>query len=207
MGRNVVLWSGGADSTSLLDHYAGVSCRDYPVVALVVEHSKISPIFARAQQKARAEYAKLAKRRGFHLLIQTVKTSGNFEFGLNDSCRYYVPQPIVWLNAISQVVKDGDTVFMGYIGGDLFWHFKDRFEAVFKAFCVLKGIDASLEYPLEFQRKSDILAKLKRQKIPARCWFSCERTTDGKPCGICSKCQEVNDARDLMKKRKKGEVE
>ena len=203
MGRNVVLWSGGADSTHVLNHYAGVSSEDYPVIALSVSrHRYLSKMFLKAQDEARKRYLAWAEKKGYHIRHYQISMTGNFEFGV---CK--VPssaQSVMWLSAIFHVVADGDDVLVGYIEKDGFWHFRYLFEEVFNAMCVLKGIAAKLKYPAEWHDKAKILELLKKDKVPNNCWFSCESTKNGKACGECYKCREITEAKQKLLKDKKG---
>jgi 7-cyano-7-deazaguanine synthase in queuosine biosynthesis len=192
---NLVLWSGGADSTYLLDRWARVSSEHYPVRAVtVIEHPKLSKPFLKAQRAAQLEYLAHARKKGYHIKHEIVRVQGSFAWGVEGNSGDHgrpTAQSLMWLHAIGQVIGDEDKVIVGYIRGDAFWHFRDEFEATFKAMCKLKGVQAELRYDLEWQYKADILRLLKKAKIPQRCWFSCESTTDGKPCGACSKCDEI----------------
>jgi|GEM_PF-4650122 len=198
-GRNIVVWSGGADSTLVLNDYAGVSSEDYPVVALsVAGHRFLGSEFLKAQGKAQAEYLKLAKKRGYHIRHEKILFSGNYDWGVKKNCRddgAPSAQSVMWLSAVMNVVGEGDKVHFGYIKGDCFWHYREQFEAAFGALCALKGVKAKLNYRLEWERKGDVLRRLKGAKIPQRCWFSCEYTKNGKPCGSCAKCDEIKMAK------------
>lgn len=200
MARNIVIWSGGADSTYVLDHWAGASSEDHPVIALTVnEHPKLSKPFLERQRQARREYLVVAKKRGYHIKQQNVDVRGQFDWGLKVNIGDHgcpTAQLIMWLSALAQVVGDGDTVLFGYIRTDAFWHSRELFETAFDTLCKLKGVKATLRYELEWQYKADVLRMLNGARIPQRCWFSCEDVgKDGKACGHCSKCDEVADAK------------
>jgi len=198
-GRTVVVWSGGADSTCLLNHYAGVSSEDWPIVALsVVAYPHISRPLLQKQAEVQKRYLEWAKRRGYHIKHHTMRVTGSFGYGREGNA----PQPSLWLAALSQILDERDRVMMGYIRTDDVWHCMSEFRDVFDAFCKLKEFKhAKLEFPFEWEHKVDILRRLKKGKVPDRCWFSCDHTKDGKPCGQCSKCDELAAARALLKKQ------
>ena len=202
---NVVLWSGGADSTFVLHQYAGVSCEDYPVRAFsVCSHPYLSKPFMRAQESSKRNYLKLAKRRKYHIRYERFLVGGNWSWGkIDDSFGHSTEQTLVWVSSLVQALNHGDTVLLGYIRGDCFWHIRNKFEAAFRSLCDLKGVSVSLKYPVEYNYKSDILLKLKEEKVSDSCWFSCEDTQDGKPCGVCSCCIEIADARSSRRYDKK----
>ena len=194
---NVVIWSGGADSTWVLDHYAGVSSEDFPIRAVsIVAHPNLNKEFLKAQSIAQKNYLVLAKKRGYHIEHEKVSVRGNLKWGNPpDSFIHASGQPVMWLSALIQAVGDGDRALLGYIRGDCFWHIRDKFEGAFNAMCALKGVKAELSYPVEYQHKAGVLRKLKEAKIPDRCWFSCDQTTDGRPCNKCSKCDDIKNAK------------
>lgn len=182
----------------MLHHWAGSSSEDYPVFAVTVQHHRhLSKPFMKAQHYAQLQYLALATKKGYHIRHEVVRVDGNFSWGVDENngpkgrgCP--TAQAIMWLYAIMQVVGDGDKVLVGYIKGDSFWHYRDEFVKTFDAMCKLKGVRATLVYDLEWLTKPDILRLLNNAKIPQRCWFSCERVdNDGKPCGSCSKCDEI----------------
>lgn len=192
--RNVVLWSGGADSTAVLNHWGGVSCEDYPIVALsIVAHPCLNEHQIKKQNEVQARYLKHAKRKGYHIKHMKMEFSGDFSWKDTAS-----PQPCMWLSALLQVIQDGDTVFCGYIRSDCVWHRIHEFKSIFSASCALKEIDATLKFPWEWERKVDILRRLRKGKVPDSCWFSCDDTNNGRACRKCSKCKEVSDARKAL---------
>lgn len=194
---NIVLWSGGADSTWLLHHYAGASSEDHRVRALTIaKHHYLSKPFLTAQGWAQLNYLALAKERGYHISHEKIEVDGDWTWGESSiSFKHNPAQPLMWLSALAQAMGDGDTVLMGYIRGDCFWHFRDKFEAAFRAICDLKGVKATLEYPIEYQYKADILRELNKERIPDSCWFTCEDTQNGTPCGKCTNCEAISEAK------------
>jgi len=196
--RYLVAWSGGADSTLLLDWYAETSSKVQQVVALsVTGHPHLFAEFVKKQNEVQKRYLKHLRRKGYHVQHQRMEMSGTFSFG--EPKTDAIAQPLVWLSTIVQVVQDGDRVLMGYIRDDCFWHNRHLFEKAFHSLCRLKGVDVKLEYPLEWEEKVGVLRRLKRGKVPDSCWFSCEKTKNGKPCGKCSKCLEIKRARKTLK--------
>lgn len=192
---NIVLWSGGADSTLVLHQYAGASAEDYPVRAISVKsHPYLGSPFMAAQNKARGLYLDFAKGRGYHIKHEEVDVSGDFEF-LTAEHGEYLAQPIMWLSVLFQVVGNEDNVLLSYIKSDIFWHRRHEFEEAFKALLKLKNIKATIEYPVEFYEKADVLRELKREKVPNNAWFVCESTTNGELCGQCCKCDEIKYAK------------
>jgi 7-cyano-7-deazaguanine synthase in queuosine biosynthesis len=197
MGRNVVIWSGGVDSTWVLDHYAGVSSEDYPVVALsVAKHPNLSREHLCVQNEVQKRYLKHAKKKGYHIKHEIVSVSGSFL--LYADTEKGLGQPLIWYSCLLPCVKDGDVVHFGYVRNDCFWHNRAVFENAFDSLCKLKGIEASLNYPLEWDRKVDVLERLRKAKVPNNCWGSCDYPKGKRSCGVCSKCESITDGRAKM---------
>jgi 7-cyano-7-deazaguanine synthase in queuosine biosynthesis len=201
----LVAWSGGADSTAVLQHYAEASSQDYPVRAISIAwHPQLRLKFMQAQAAARKQYLKWAKARGYHLRSERMYWVGSFQMMVGrEGWEAPTSQPTLWLSALLQVVGEGDTVLMGYIQHDSFWHTRHLFEAAFAAGCALKGVTAELKFPGEWWSKADVLDRLRKARVPDRCWFTCEQTQDGKPCGVCAKCRELAAGRAELAMRAK----
>lgn len=189
----VVIWSGGADSTAMLDYFAGVSCKDYPVRAVsVVSHPYMRKEFMRCQTVAQKEYLKLAKKRGYWIDHERIRMSGNFKVEFPEES---MPQQMcVWLGTIMPCVSDGDEVAFGYIKPDCMWHYRSEFVSAFHAMCAIKGVSAKVEFPFEWSEKYQIFDMLKSAGIPGRCWWSCDHPVGGKKCGECQKCKKEKGA-------------
>jgi len=198
----LVAWSGGADSTAVLQHYAEASSQDYPTRAIsIAGHPQLNKKFMHAQEWARVNYLAWAKKRGLHIRHERIHMAGNFELRTTGEEQWRA-QPLLWLSVLLQAVGDGDEVLLGYIRNDGFWHVRHLFEAAFAAGCALKGVTATLTFPGEWWTKADVLERLRKARVPDRCWFTCEQTQDGKPCGACSKCKEVAAGRAELAERK-----
>jgi len=195
VNRYVIPWSGGLDSTVVLDDYAATSSKLYKVIAVSVSgHPNINKHQMIAQNKAQKNYMVYAKRRGYHIEHRKIKILGKGEW---DGRGDVVAQSILWLSALTPTLRDGDKILFPYIQNDCFWHYKDKFEAIFNAICSMKDVKVTFEYPLEWCTKYDVLSK--GRFIPKKCWFSCDRTKNSKPCGKCDKCNEIKKAYERLK--------
>lgn len=197
MAKEIVLWSGGADSTEILTWLASASSECYPKIALSVTgyNGQINKKQLMGQNAAQIRYLKWANKKGYHIKHERIAMTGSFVARGDPAQKMAMAQPVVWLSAVINVVDEGDTIYMGYNRGSSFWHNRSLFEDAFHAVCRLKGIKAKLEYPLEWDFKADILRKLRKKKVPNNCWFSCDKTEDGKACGECSKCKKMAEAK------------
>lgn len=188
---NVIVWSGGADSTALLDHYAGTSSEDYPVKAISIsKHPNLVKKQTEYEGKARKRYLELAKARGYWIEHEEIEFGDGFSaHGPKDDGP--PGQLMMWMCAITPCVSDGDRVMFAYIRGDAMWHYKHEFVSAFDAIMDLKGVKATLEFPFEWMTKKEVFEHLKKAKISSKYWWSCERPrVDGTRCGRCHKCKE-----------------
>lgn len=203
MGSYLIAWSGGADSTALLRQYAAFCSVNFPARAITIaRHPNLGSQPLRAQGMAQARFLRWAKARGLHIRHERMAVTGCFHFGdIPKAWGNPTGQPTIGLAALMQAVGDGDEVLMGYVKQDCFWHYRPMFEAAFEAACRLKGVHATLAFPLEWKEKVDVLASLRAARVPDACWFSCENTKTGRPCGTCSKCREIRAAREESKRR------
>ncbi len=189
---HVVVWSGGADSTALLEYYSQSSCKAYPVIALTVRGMlNINPGQFVNQRIVQERFKRWAKRHGRHIEYSVI-TIGKAPIPCNS-------QSIWWLCHLFPYIRQNMIVHFGYIRGDDFWHFKGRFVQAFNALCVVgsekdEPNKAKLEFDYEWTRKKEVLVKLREAKVPGNCWWTCEGSTSKKACGKCNKCRELADA-------------
>lgn len=206
---NVVIWSGGMDSTLILDYYGGFSSKEYPVIALSVEkHPNIDQKHLMYQLNAQIRYLNHAKKKGYHIKHQRIKVDCEFSDKLHfeQSNDIGTGQPFVWLCNIVQFLKDGDDVFFGYIRNDCFWHNKDKFEKAFNSLVDLRSIKVQLKYPYEWHHKYDILEELEKRKIPRNCYVTCDEPKKGEACGYCSKCVTFKNAEIELKEKNERQI-
>lgn len=193
--KYLVVWSGGADSTAMLNYYAGISSEDYPIRAITIsDHRYIDKRQMECQRRAQDRYLKFSKEKGYWINQEVMTIGGDFWMNTPESGN--PQQPIMWLSAACQVVNDKETVLFSYIKQDCLWHFKREFEDAFKGLCDLRGVDAKLEFPFEWKTKGEVLELLEKDGVPESCWWSCEHPrVDYSRCGVCEKCKEVRNIR------------
>lgn len=198
-GRDLVVYSGGADSTLLLDRLASQTDRTDPVIALAVDHHpQLNSNQLEGQRYARFAYLQWAEKHGRKIKLVTLGVHGpdSGVEGVN-------PQALVWFSMVMPYVRDRDCVHLGYIKADEFWHGREVFETAFKAVCALKGIAATLHYDLEWSSKLDVVSALSARRVPKRCVWTCEEPRRGATapleCGRCEKCKALRGARKAIR--------
>ncbi len=206
--QRIVIWSGGADSTiilleELLAHPSGGVVGD--VVALTLEHPQVGRKEQRiAQDKARTKFKQWLwekhRRKVAHHTV-TVRLSkdcgapgnvGQYGLFLAHLFPYMVAEP-----------PKSSVVLFGYVRGDDFWHERHRFDQAFSALAAVARSEASLEYPLEWARKDEVMGRLDQHGVPRSAWWTCENPIGHRACGLCIKCEAVNPQ---PKKKKRAVV-
>lgn len=180
----VVVWSGGADSTVVLHELAKNSSKLWPVTCLTIESEFLLNAQQQKNQKAaRQRYLALAAKSGFHIESTVIRVDAG-ELQATD-------QASLWLAHLSPYLSDKISLYFGYVLGDSYWQRKTEFEEAWRALQALEQKEWQIHYPLKHKSKSDVLSSLERNRIPANCWWTCEKPPGKKPCGHCNKCIEL----------------
>lgn len=174
----VVLWSGGMDSTLLLRGKALEFPND-TINALTITSVSNSEGQAKAEKKTRKELVKkLPKNISYHEVeVKTSFSSGTWQMP-------------VWLGYLVPHINNKDIVSVGYLASDGFdfWHSRENLLNAFKAHMKLMGHDkAELQFPYQAYTKGWVIQRLKDAKLLRSCWY-CGAPKKGKPCGKCMKC-------------------
>lgn len=193
--QQVVVWSGGADSTMLLTERAWKASKSVPVIAITIEsHPQVRIKQLDSQKNAQKNYLAWAKEQGLpiqhaRIKVSWVPSSGT---GVGDG----VSQAMLWLAHITPYLPKRCCVAFGYIAGDAMWHRRHEHEAVLLAMQNLSGSDWEIDYAYEWSSKGKILHALEGWKVPDKCWWTCEEPKRvGVACGSCAKCRELNVGR------------
>lgn len=190
---SLVCWSGGCDSTRVLYDLAVKATPEEPVRALSI----IGPQFPaiNAQRHARERIKQwLKKKKLLNVDYQEVEINydshNRFEMTGNGG----LMQPIVWIPIAVTFLKEKEDLYVGYIRGDDFWHYKARMQWIFTYLQEVSNKSGLLQTPLEWETKYDVIKKLKEYGLFNLCW-TCEfPTTKEKPCGKCTPCCSMQSA-------------
>ena len=192
--KEVICWSGGADSTLLLYNHALNSSRENSVYAVSIEeHNGIATdLKLKSESVARKNILKYMKAKGFHLKAIKIK------YGASDFPDSF-NQPLCWLSCVGQVIPNDSNVHFGYTVEDRFWHIRKEFNDAFFTLMSLNTArsdrNVGLVYDFEWTEKKEILKNLKKLGLDKLIW-TCERPKKvGVPCGKCDKCKELKEAK------------
>lgn len=185
MGKNLLAWSGGCDSTALLINYLNDNKQ---IRTFSVSHPQISatPYEHIARKKLKKMLEKISGNKFEHT---NVKISGG-EI-INIGCGG-LPQVGAWLaHGINNLRVDEDLI-CGYIRTDDVWHYKssviDAFESHKK---VVGKQDCSICFPFEWVDKREVIDTLCKFGLLNHTWYCEYPTKNHKRCGKCRKCAEI----------------
>ena len=189
-----VIWSGGADSTYILNELAKDSSKKFPIRAISVVSKTTTKIDRQgvAERRARKKLLEIFKERGYHIQHEEVPILRRF------FCGSVNHQGFLWLLGAFPALPQRGTVSFGYVFEDSIWHAKHEFIEAFNALDRLRERGESnlkISFPLEWTEKESVLKSLKKEKLLEHVW-TCERPTNNlHRCGKCNKCIEYKDNR------------
>lgn len=182
----LVLWSGGCDSTLALFE----AIRHGNVRAISIVHENVPAKSPSA--KARDRIAKELTRRGMRFERSTVTISHDSATALY-GCSGGIDQPQLWLPIAHPFLNDDEDLVTGWIRGDDVWHYRQIVFTLFDQLQFLAHKTGKLLCPLEWDRKEEVIKRLKDADLYDLCWF-CEGTEDEKPCSNCVPCRTHSSA-------------
>lgn len=184
---SLVLWSGGCDSTLILDRLLVNSSESWPVRALTILHEQVTPTKQPAAARKRAK--SYWKKKGYHLVHTEVTVSNDGDFEATN-CGGGLIQPAFWISVAIPYLDEREDLYVGYIKDDCIWHYKNNLQAVFDQWQYVTGRSGKLRAPFEWAHKRVIINALKKTgDLYKRTWW-CERDDHlNKVCGKCDPCK------------------
>jgi 7-cyano-7-deazaguanine synthase in queuosine biosynthesis len=189
MARNVVIWSGGLDSTAILYMAGMLSTKENPVITLSVkEHHRCNAGQMRAQSIARHKYLRFAKSIGHFIQAQEISVSGNAVGDL------MLRQHHLWPSLFQIYFQPEDIVSWGYKKGEPYQE-KDFLKLLnsFNSFADnLEGARRGpirYAFPLKNIDNVQLIKMLMSFEIPMDCMFCCNTPIGIVPCDSCDKCK------------------
>lgn len=179
MPKQLVLWSGGADSTLVLHDLLKVEGNH--VRAMTVIHPQLPAMHPQREARTLLK-KKLPPFEHFELRIDIDRLGAGAG----------VSQAFLWLTMAAQVVEFDETFVTGHVRGDDFWHRRIEAVAAFHALAHLRHLQPdglrgspTWEFPLEWVTKSEVLERLPAELLDLT--WSCEGFKT-RPCGTCLPC-------------------
>ncbi len=202
MRKTVLIpWSGGMDSTYLIQHYGE---QGYEVYAGYIELEN-NEIKTAMELRAIEKMEPLLKAKYDFVYLGKI-----FKVDINavDQNRLSLSQPLVWLTALAYNTYWYDEVALGYVLSDQGISWLNDFQDIWQAFSKLSPSPEKwpkLSFPLIKKHKSDMWLEMHKDIRELCVW--CEEPIDDeiigwKPCGECAPCKrrilEQFDKRDIF---------
>lgn len=203
---NMILFSGGLDSTLLLNRLAKESSKAHPVLAIacvVDKNDDKQNLQIQAEKRVREKIVKEMKKRGYHIIYKELNINlyGDSDNNVLPSTEAWIQQ-IWWVTAAASFAVNNSVINLSYIINDQFWNTKREFEDIIYGFMTIKNITIKVNYPLQYTVKGDIIKELKEEKLYDLCWICESPKKQGRafiPCGKCNKCKELKIAEYALK--------
>ena len=127
--NKLVVWSGGLDSTTLLNQFAKDSTKERPVLTLSFETDFLQDNKVVKEREARKNYLKYAKKMGYHIDSRTIKVQSDISV-----TRKGWPQQVFWMSFILPFIPEDSDVNIGFVQGDCVWMAVSNFYTIFNEF-------------------------------------------------------------------------
>ncbi len=182
----IVAWSGGYDSTLILDRLCSWGHID--IRAFTLDWHMVDELKRQQEKVARDNYREYAKKKGYEFHHETVTVTSTM-LALGGG----LPQALAWFSFISPYLPQESELQFGYHRGDSFWMYQHFAELIMASAAPLREMKVTLNYPLKWMRKWEIVEEVKKRGIPSRCVWSCENPVNRKgkiiACGTCVPCR------------------
>lgn len=200
--NKLVIWSGGLDSTTLLNDLAKNSSKDNPILALSFETHFLNKRKVVKEREVRKNYLRYAKKKGYYINSRLVRVTSDVDITSKGW-----PQQVFWMSFILPYVPDDYDVYFGYVQGDCIWLAMSNFYKIFDEFRYIGNrYNIQLQFPFAYEEKWEILKKYQEAKIPYNCFWTCEnprkRGSKIQICGKCDPCIHLHMAKEELKFRK-----
>lgn len=181
----LVLWSGGADSTLVLwdvlqDPKIG------SVHALSFDHYSVWA--GKEHRRARRSIRAWLRRKGLEFRHTELAIYPHARIREFDVTSGGLQHPVIWLPNTIPYMRAEEDVYLAYIRGDDFWHYRQKLIWAFGYLAEVADKKGNLMFPLEYTHKFQVLQRLRKTRgLVSRIWY-CETPEGGKPCGKCTSC-------------------
>lgn len=194
-GRQLVLWSGGWDSTLIAIQKLKESSEINPVHLIAFNNSSFGKEQQELESKARKLMLKEFDKKGWHYVYEELPMTTLFGMGGG-----LTQQPLN-ISLLAFAAQENDTCSVGIIRGDDYWQHSGKIANIFNCICETKQVyNVKLELPLKVDKKYEILESVKNEGFD-RFVVTCDEPIKGKECGKCEKCLVVKMSKYELKLR------
>lgn len=188
---DVVIWSGGVDSTVVLYELLLDSSFNKPIGALSVNHFFLHGGKIKGESSTRKNFIdNFVTKNGYNLIYDEI----GFKGGSQATVYNEMIQPTSWLTLIHSLVHKNATIHWGCLRTDSHIKYMDRFHELIAVLNRISDKNVKLQIPLMNYTKFYSLEKLFRYKLENYVWV-CEIPSEDKDkvtqCGgtVCNSCK------------------
>ena len=179
----LILWSGGCDSTLVLwDLLQEQDKCSEPINTISISHPQVWAI--NEQLRARKEILKHLRGKGYRINDSEVQIIHD---GFNQIKAGGAQQAALWLSMGVVYLGPNEDLYVGYVRGDDFWHYRQDYDWGFTYLRHLSNRTGKWIAPLEWVKKHEVIERLKKADLYRLVWW-CEDPKNHKPCGKCPSC-------------------
>lgn len=201
--KNLLIWSGGMDSTACLIHLLENN-EDFDTLYINLNNNERK---AKKEKESREIIKTLISTKYNKLYIDNELQLGDIRpIGI-----LHLTQPALWAAAIAFYGNEYDTIVMGYIKEDNFWHHRNDFEIAVQRLYNITHLNKKILtfwYPFEWHSKENILKEVYLKNSFTRRVFqniwTCEGSED-EECGNCDPCKVIKNIRNIFNETKINE--
>ena len=190
---HVVVWSGGMDSTLVLDQVCSAN-PNRCIWAHTINWDMINDLKVKKEKEARRNYLNYAKKKGYDIAYRTISVKANMgapDLGL--------AQCLAWFSYVIPYLPKKSKLYLGYHSTDDFWKKANEVSDHVRAAAAIGDREVTLVYPLQYMSKCDILEEFRARRIPPSCFWTCEdpkrRNKKIVSCGKCTPCIKLKTAK------------
>lgn len=187
-----VAWSGGLDSTYILDTLAKEhSTPSSPIYTITMIHPDICTLKQEAEKKARERYLKYARKKGYNIqdmYLEIAKSPPVYMGSWFDDNATRGIQQTMWLFSIMPYIWENSTIHFGHLRGEEFYTYRTYIDNIFENLLKIRNMkNVKICYDLEYKEKWKIL-----DKISSDLYWYCENPKKKNrkiiPCESCKSC-------------------
>ena len=197
--RKIILFSGGFDSTLVLARLVKEAAYNSTVCAVTIDHNLTGVQKLRREYESQLLILRELRKQYPKIKIEheVIHVESNWISG-NSYNSSGLSQPILWLCNIIPLLKDEDTLYLGYNQNDQAILHEANINNLISAACqIQEGKVIHTHYPLKYFSKTEVLKTL-IEEFPylVDLCTSCESTRyEGeKLCGECIPCTHLKEA-------------
>ena len=197
-GRNILLYSGGCDSTFLLNEIIN-ACPNQIIYTAAIDAPWLDKNKYASEYEAREKAIHHFLEKGALIRHQEIQVSHVTIpemlplMKTREDCLQAepggAPQAVYWLSTIAIYLRPGDHLYYGLLGGDSNVQWNNHYEEAMRLwFTTLCRDTAELRTPLIIKNKDYVLTRLLEDGLYDYAWY-CETPPEkGVPCHKCQPC-------------------